>query len=377
MENKMCTVRVGETEKQYPAGTTYLQIAKDFQDQYKYDIVLVFVNQFKLQELHKKLKKDCVLQFVTTGDEIGNKTYRRSMSLMLVKAVHDIGGKEHVGRVRIHYSVSKGFYCTIEGDLVVNQEFLEKVEVRMHEIIEQKIPISKRSVHTDEAVKLFGKHGMHDKEHLFGYRRVSRVNIYSMSHYEDYYYGYMVPDTGYLRYFKLFLYDEGFVVQMPVKEHPDVVPDFNPQTKLFQVLKESTEWGDLQGLDTVSALNDMVTKHNMLETVLVQEAYQEQRIAEIAREINKHPDVKFVLIAGPSSSGKTTFSQRLAIELRVLGKHPCPVSVDNYFVNREDTPLDENGNYNFECLEAIDVEGFNRDMKRLLDGEEVILPTFD
>ena len=218
---------------------------------------------------------------------------------------------------------------------------------------------------------------MHDKEKLFMYRRVSKVNIYSMNEFEDYYYGYMVPDAGYLKYFKLYLYDEGFVLQMPAKSAPEEVPEFVPYNKLFSVLKESTRWGDMQGIETVGALNEKITRGDAREVVLVQEAMQEKKIAEIAGEIASRPDIKFVLIAGPSSSGKTTFSHRLSIQLRANGMVPHPIAVDNYFVEREDTPRDENGNYDFECLGAVDVGLFNCQMQELLAGKEVVIPTFN
>lgn len=224
---------------------------------------------------------------------------------------------------------------------------------------------------------MFRRHKMYDKEHLFEYRRVSKVNIYSINEFEDYYYGYMVPDTGYLPYFSLHLYGVGFAIQFPTVDCPEEVPPFEPREKLFHVQEEAVRWGDMQGIDTVAALNDMVTKHDMREVVLVQEAYQERKIGEIAREIAERKNVKFVLIAGPSSSGKTTFSHRLSIQLRVNGLTPHPIAVDNYFVNRENTPRDEDGNYNFECLEAIDTEQFNRDMDALLNGEQVCLPVFN
>ena len=224
---------------------------------------------------------------------------------------------------------------------------------------------------------MFHRHGMYDKERLFEYRRVSKVNIYSINEFEDYYYGYMVPDAGCLKYFSLHLYDEGFVIQMPTREKPEEVPRFQPSPKLFQVLKESVLWGDCQDIETVGALNDMITKNDMREVVLVQEAHQERQIGEIAKKIAEKGNVKFVLIAGPSSSGKTTFSHRLSIQLRVNGMKPHPIAVDNYFVDREHTPKDKDGNYNFECLEAIDIAKFNEDMKALLEGKEVYLPVFD
>lgn len=377
MEKKMCIVQIGDESREYEAGTTYQKIAEDFQKDYEHRIVLVNLNGSRLQELRRKLEKDCSISFVTTADQIGHETYRRSMCFLLVKAVHDVGGHENVERVRIHFSVSKGYYCTVEGNVKLDEAFLEKVAGRMRELAEERIPIQKRSVRTSEAVDLFHKHGMYDKERLFEYRRVSNVNIYSINEFEDYYYGYMVPDAGYLEYFSLHLYDDGFVLQMPALEEPEKVPEFEPRQKLFHVLKESVEWGDVQDIETVGALNDRITKDNMQEAVLIQEAHQERQIGEIAKQIADRPDVKMVLIAGPSSSGKTTFSHRLSIQLRVNGLKPHPIAVDNYFVDREKTPKDQDGNYNFECLEAIDIERFNEDMKALLNGEEVYLPIFN
>ena len=378
MESTTCTVRIGEEIKEYTAGITYQEIAREYQDRYEHQIVLVFINQYQLQELDKKLEPDCrEIEFITTENRIGYETYKRSLCFMLVKAVHDVGGHDKVERVRIHFSLSKGYYCTVEGNVKLSQEFLDKVNERMQRLVEERIRIEKRSIHTTKAVELFRKHGMYDKERLFEYRRVSKVNIYSMNEFEDYYYGYMVPDAGYLKYYSLHLYDEGFIIQMPTREAPETVDPFVPRPKLFQVLKKSILWGDLQGIDTVGALNDMVTQHDMSEVVLVQEAYQERQIGEIAKQIADRPEVKFVLIAGPSSSGKTTFSHRLSIQLRVGGMHPHPIAVDNYFLDREKTPKDENGNYNFECIEAIDVKQFNDDMQALLAGEEVYLPVFN
>ena len=377
MEERKCRVSVNGEIREYPVGTAYQTIAEDYQSCYEHQIVLVFVGNNHLQELRKSVENDCEIRFVTTGDAIGHATYKRSMCFLLVKAVHDVAGHDKIERVRIHFSVDKGYYCTAEGDVKVTEGFLEKVSARMKQLSADKIPIGKRSVHTDDAVEMFHRHGMYDKERLFEYRRVSKVNIYSMNEFEDYYYGYMVPDAGCLKYFSLHLYDEGFVIQMPMRERPEEVPEFKPSPKLFQVLKESVLWGDCQDIETVGALNDMVTKSDMREVVLVQEAHQERRIGEIAKQIADRGNVRFVLIAGPSSSGKTTFSHRLSIQLRVNGLKPHPIAVDNYFVDRENTPRDKDGNYNFECLEAIDIVKFNEDMKALMEGKEVYLPVFD
>ena len=376
MDGITYNVQIGDEIRRYPEGTSYQEIAKEYQDGYPDDIVLVFVNG-KLQELTKKVDKDCILEFETTAGSAGHKTYKRSMSLMLVKAIYDVAGHEGVEKVRIHYSVSKGYYCTVAGSVKVSQDFLDRITGRMYEMISMDLPIRKRSVHTDHAIALFHQHGMYDKEKLFNYRRVSKVNIYSMNEFEDYYYGYMVPSARYLKYFKLYLYDEGFVIQMPERSDPKTVPPFCPQNKLFQVLKESTAWGDMQGIETVGDLNDKITGGNVGDVVLVQEALQEKKIAEIAGIIASRPEIKFILAAGPSSSGKTTFSHRLSVQLRVNGLVPHPIAVDNFFVDRENNPKDKNGNYDFECLEAVDIELFSRLMQDLMDGKEVDLPRFN
>lgn len=369
------TFENGETH-QYPEGVTFLQIAEEVQENYKDDIVLVMQDR-KLTELWKPLKKDCTIRFVTTGEDIGYKTYKRSMILMLVKAVYDTAGHDKIRKVRIHYSVDKGLYCTIDGDICLDEKFLGEVRKTMEEIVEKNLPIEKRNLHTDEAVELFHQYGMYDKEELFRYRRSSRVNLYRMGAFEDYNYGYMVPATGYLKYFELYLYDEGFIIQMPGIADTRIVPPLKVREKLFQVQKSSMKWGDLQEIETVGDLNREIVHEGAQSMVLVQEARQEKEIAGIAEEIARRGNVKFVLVAGPSSSGKTTFSHRLSVQLRANGLRPHPLAVDNYFVNREVTPKDEKGNYDFECLEAIDVEQFNKDLGRLLQGEEVEIPTFD
>ena len=376
MEKKIYRVTAGTVTKTYEAGTSYRAIARDFQKDHSYDIVLAFVDG-RLQELHKTLKSDCEIRFETISGAVGHKTYKRSMSFLLVKAIYDVADRASIDKVRIHYSVSKGYYGTIQGSVKPDGPFLERVEARMRQMVEEDLPIQKRSIHTDEAIELFHRHGMYDKERLFKYRRVSKVNIYSLNEFEDYYYGYMVPSAGYLKYFKLYPYDEGFVIQMPEISDPTKVPEFQPQNKLFQVLKESTKWGDMQGIETVGALNDRITGGDATEVVMVQEALQEKKIAEIAGEIAARQQVKFVLIAGPSSSGKTTFSHRLSIQLRANGLVPHPIAVDNYFVEREQTPRDETGAYDFECLEAVDVGLFNQHLKELVAGNEVVIPTFN
>lgn len=357
-------------------GRTVLELAREHAAEYPDAIILANVNG-KLVELNREVNEDDKIEFITTGTAIGNMTYRRSVCLMMLSAIYGIAPKNSIKKVCVHYSLSKGYYCEMQADFELTPEFLADVKKKMHELVESDLPIRKRSMSTDEAIRLFHNYKMYDKEKLFKYRSVSSVNVYELNGFEDYHYGYMAPSTGMLTTFELFPYDKGFVLQLPVKEQPCVVPEFKPQHKLFAVLKESTEWGNMLGVDTVGALNDVISAGRISELILVQEALQEKKIADIAADIAAHKEKKFIMIAGPSSSGKTTFSHRLSIQLKAHGLKPHPIEVDNYFVEREDTPLDEDGNYNFECIEAIDMELFNRQMQELLKGETVEMPKFN
>ena len=376
MEQKMVKVEIMGETREYPAGTTFAEIVEPYQKVSEAPVILVTVNG-KLKELHKKLKYDSRIGFVTTKDNIGHQTYKRSACMILLKAIYDIAGKEQVDNVVIHYSVGSGYYFTMKGSKIPDQKFLDQVKARMHEIVEAKLPIEKRTVSTDEAIALFHKHRMYDKEQLFRYRRVSRVNLYRIDTFEDYFYGYMANHTGYIRYFDLKPYDEGFVLELPEREKPDVIPPFLPEEKIFRVQKESQEWVEKLNISCVGDLNDRITKEGIRNILLVQEALQEAKISNIARKICETGNKKFVMIAGPSSSGKTTFSHRLSIQLTAHGMKPHPIGVDNYFVNREHTPLDEYGEKDYECLQAIDVEQFNQDMLALLRGDRVELPVYN
>ncbi|HIS57209.1 MAG TPA: nucleoside kinase [Candidatus Fimimorpha excrementavium] len=371
----MVKITINGTVEKYPEGTKYLDIAKKHQKEYENDIVLV-KNNGKLRELFKSVGSDAVLEFVTTKDKIGMDTYRRSSIHMMLKAFYDVAGADMVQKVRVHFSISNAIYCEVHG-MEIGQELLDRVKARMLAIVEERMPIEKKSMNTEKAIARFRQHRMYDKERLFSYRRVSRVNLYRIGEFEDYYYGYMVPDTGYLRYFDLALYERGFVLKLPIRQNPTQVAPFVPQSKLYQTLRESTEWGDRMEISTVGQLNDMIANGKSNELILIQEALMEKKIAEIAEDIIKSPGKKFVMIAGPSSSGKTTFSHRLSIQLKALGLKPHPIAVDDYFVNREDSPKDEYGNYNYEDLECIDVRQFNADMNRLLSGEVVEMPEYN
>ena len=231
MEN-MAKVTINGETKEYPCGTSYRDIVNEYQKDTEAPIILVTVDG-RLRELHKRVKGDCQVEFVTTRDHIGFSTYKRSACLVLLKAIYDVAGKDAVEKVEIHYSVGSGYYFTMTGFAGLDQDFLDQVRTQMHEIVDAKVQICKRSVNTDEAIALFHHHHMYDKEKLFRYRRVSKVNIYNIGNYEDYFYGYMADHTGYVKYFDLKLYDEGFVLELPERKAPSVIPPFAPEEKIF------------------------------------------------------------------------------------------------------------------------------------------------
>lgn len=372
----MVRVTIGGITREYEEGTQLKTAAEEFLNQYENDILLATVNG-KLQELHKTIPDDAEVGFLTAADKPGMLTYRRSALLMMLKAFYDVAGRDNVRKLSVEFAVGNGLYIDAEGDFERNEELLSRVKAKMREYCEARIPIKKRSVNTDEAMELFHRHKMYDKERLFYYRRVSRVNIYSIGGFEDYYYGYMVPDTGYIRYFDLELYQGGIMLMLPDSSDPKTVQKFEPKDKLFQVMKEADVWGRKLQVPNVGALNQCISSGGMNELILVQEALMEKKIGDIAEMIASRPDKKFVMIAGPSSSGKTTFSHRLSIQLRAKGLTPHPIAVDNYFVNRVDSPRDENGNYNYEALECLDIKLFNENMSDLLAGKRVQLPVYN
>ena len=371
----MIQLKIDTQIKTYSEDVTWQVVAEEYQKEYADEILLVQVNG-KLQELQEKIREGEV-QFITARQKPGISAYKRSATLLMLKAFYAVAGPENVEKVIVDFSIGKGFFVEARGNFTLNQELLEQVKAKMQEYVDQEIPILKRSISTDDAIERFHRHRMYDKERLFRYRRVSRVNVYSIDGFEDYFYGYMVPNTKYIRYFDLKLYEYGFVLMLPSMLAPTVLPQFAPLPKLFHTLADSSLWGQRLDLETVGALNDKIAEGDMSHLILIQEALQEKRIAEIAVQIAERKTAKIVMIAGPSSSGKTTFSHRLSVQLEAIGLKPHPIAVDNYFVNRVDSPRDENGNYNYEILECLDVEQFNQDMQALLRGEQVELPYYN
>lgn len=372
----MITITIDGVQREYPEGITFEEIAREYQPKYDNMIALVLENG-KIRELIKRATKDCELTFLTLKDSIGHKAYVRTGLMTLVKSVYDVLGSEKVSKVKVEFAIGQGYYCRVKMDEKLTCEHVKKIRKRMMELTEADLPITKKSYPMDEAMEMFRKYKMYDKEKLFRYRRSSFVNIYCLDGYYDYYYGYMLPSTGYLKYYDVMFYENGILLLIPGNEEPTKLDYFEPKEKFFRTLMTSTHWGEMMGIDSVGDLNDTICNGQISDMILVQEALQERRIGEIAKEIVDRGNIKFVVIAGPSSSGKTTFSHRLSIQLRTYGMIPHPIALDDYFVNREDTPRDENGDYNYECLEAIDVKQFNEDMNRLLAGEKVELPQFN
>ncbi len=372
----MVTIKINGKERFYEDGVQYELIAEQYQNECTSQIALVEING-KIQELMKRVNRDCELKFITYEDDIGHKTYVRSAIMLMMKAIKDVAGMEMAINTKVQFTIGPGYYCGFRNGMSMDAATIERVKNRMGELADMDLLVTKKAYPTEDAVALFRELGMKDKVSLFRYRRSSNINVYCLGDYYDYYYGYMLPSTGYIRYFDLFPYEEGLILLLPEKEEPEKLPEFVPKKKLFHTLMTTSDWSKDMGIDTVGDLNDQICQGNIADMILVQEALQERRIGEIARDIARRDGVKFVMIAGPSSSGKTSFSHRLSIQLRTYGLKPHPIGLDNYYLNHDKTPLDDAGNPDYECLEALDVEQFNQDMSRLLQGESVELPTFN
>ncbi len=374
--DRMIQVTVDGVRRAYPLGTPYRTVAADFQGSSPYDILLVS-RDGRLCELHKGLDRDCSLRLITARDRPGMQTYERSAVFLMLKAFHDVVGRDNVERLSVEYSLSSALFILARGAFTLDQALLDRVEGRMRELSAQALPIEKRSASTDDAMELFRRQGLIHKAQLLSFRVNSHVNIYSLDGFVNYFYGYMVPDTSYIRCFGLELFENGFVLRLPTQKDPTRLGEFRPSRKVFRELYQSTLRAEGLGVSNVAELNTIISRGGATPLVLSYEAMMEKKIGDIAAEIAARKEVRFVMIAGPSSSGKTTFSHRLSTQLRACGLHPHAIATDNYFVNRDKTPLDENGQPDFEGLGAMDVEQFNTDMVRLLNGETVDMPVYN
>ena len=354
--------------------TTLLELAKRFKDSYQSSVVAARVNN-DIRELSYELAEDAKVTFIDLTDEDGMRIYRRSLYFIFIKAVNELFPERNAV---ISHPMSNGVYCEIRGDEELTEIDVEAVQKKMNEIVSCALPFEKKVVSTESARELYKKTGRLDKYAVLEHRQKPYVTVYNCGGYEDYYYGYMVPDTGYIKCFSLKFHHPGVVIQFPSKGKPEKLPDFEEQKKLFKVFIEYKKWVRILGVENVGALNDIVKAGEIGDLIRVSEALHEKKIAEIADKITNHEEQKrIVLISGPSSSGKTTFANRLGIQLRVNGYTPKTISLDNYFVNRDKTPRDETGEYDYEALEAIDVELFNKHLTALLEGHEVEIPVYN
>lgn len=371
-------------------------VADRFKDYYEDDIILGIVNG-RLRELNKKIKSDCELSFVTTADRDGRRTYRRSVVLLLQRAIYDVYGS--MTQLHVMHSLGEGYYCQLEKAVEcadsqqekhssdnqgssensvqsVTGHDIDRIVCSMYSFVEKDLPITKHSAKTQYAELLFKEKGQHDKERLLHYRRSSRVNLYELDGVVDYFYGFMAPSTGMLKYFDIVPYESGFVLLFPGANSRSVEP-LVTSNKLFHTLDDSREWSKMLGIGTIGSLNDAIAAGRGQEIMLLQEALMEQKIGNLAAQIASDDKKKFVMIAGPSSSGKTSFANRLSIQLIAKGRKPHPLSLDDYYVDREFCPKNPDGSFDFECLESIDIKLFNEDMNRLLKGEAVDMPSFN
>jgi len=358
-----------------PVGTPLVQFIQCAYAQAPYPIVAALVND-ELEELSYRVTQDVRVRPIDTSTNDGMRIYQRSLSFLLIVAVHELFPE---AQVIVDHSVTLGgFFCQIAGRELFSEDELRAIERRMREIVEADEPIIKTCVSVEEAKKLFAAQGYEDKVRLLAQRGQGEITIYSLRGVNDYFYGYMMPSTGQMRWFSLQLYPPGFILRLPQRHHPTSLPPYRDYPKLTAVFREYGHWLSILGLEDVSSLNEAVASGRIREAILVSEALHEKHISDIADEIvRERGRVRVVLIAGPSASGKTTFARRLAIQLIVNGIRPFALGLDDYFVDRELTPRDERGEYDFEALEAINLPLFNEQLLALLAGESVCVPRYN
>jgi len=371
-ENQLC-IKLNGNEMTVEKGIKIEDLVKGLKGKKDSIIVAVLIDN-EIKELTYRLEQDCNISLVDLTSEDGIRIYERGLKFLLLKAVNDLfPGLE----LQIRHSVSRGIFFEILNYQVTSDD-AKKIENRMRELVEKDIPFVKVTVSIDEARKIFLEKGREDKYKAIENREKDYVSLYRFDNIEDYFYGYMVPSSGYLKLFAVEAHNGGIVLILPKKGNPNVLPDVPIPRKLFNIFTEYGEWSNILGVGDVGKLNDVIKNGGLKNLVLVAEALHEKKIAEIA-DLIKHqqPQKRVIMIAGPSSSGKTTFAQRLSIQLRVNGLKPLNISVDDYFVEKTHTPLDEEGKPDYEALEAVDLHLFNRDINTLINGGEVEIPFYN
>jgi uridine kinase len=360
--------------KEYKLGTSLPDIIKDQKIELKYPILGAMVNNV-LEDLSYEIFKPKTVRFIDITNKDGLLMYIRSLTFVLIKAVKELYPAKEI---QIHHSVSKGFYCEIEG--FKKQDLLQAtsdIKNQMRKIIAKDTPFVREEIPVDEALDRFLKNHYTEKFLLFKTCPQFYTSIYYLEDLMDYFYGYLVPSTGYLQVFDLVNYFDGILLRVPKISDPENLEPIIQQDKMFDIFQEYKNWGQIVGVKSIGNINEQVLNKNSGELIKISEALHEKKIAQIADMIyQKRDKIKLILISGPSASGKTTTAKRLSIQLKVLGIKPMPISLDNYFVNRDDTPLDENGDYNFEAIEALDMETLYQNLSDLLEGKKVKMPKF-
>ena len=363
--------------KEFPIGSSLLDIYYGFNLNFPYQVVSAKVNN-RSEGLNFKVYNNKDIEFLDVRDSSGMRTYVRSLCFVLFKAVSELFPE---GKLFVEHPVSKGYFCNLRIGRPITLEDVTRIKQRMQEIIAENISYHRIECHTAEAVRVFSERGMNDKVRLLETSGSLYTYYYTLGDTVDYYYGNLLPSTGYIKLFDIVKYYDGLLLRIPNKENPDVLEEVVKQEKMLDVFKEYLNWSYIMGLNNAGDFNLACEEGHATDLINVAEALQEKKIAQIADTIFHRGEngdrVKLILISGPSSSGKTTFSKRLSIQLMTNGLKPFPISLDNYFVDREETPLDENGNYDYESLYALDLELFNQQLQALLRGEEVELPRFN
>lgn len=364
----------GIEEVEVQEGTTLLEVSKKYESYFKYAIVGALVNN-EVKELSYEIEQPCRVNFLDLSTEDGMRMYRRSLAFILGMAASEL----YPGCItKICHSLSKGLYCEFKYTEPLTPEMLNEIEKRMWEIVGHKLPFRRKVISIQEAVEFYRKKGREDMVHLVEHRTAKdHITLYTCGRYTDCYYGYLVPDTGYIKVFELKYYPPGFILRFPEPTDPTSLPPFVENRKLFNIFHEFKRWGSILEVENVGMLNKIIASGEIGDFIRISEGLHEKKIAQIADMIAENPEKRIILIAGPSSSGKTTFAQRLAIQLRVNCLKPVMISLDNYFLDREKTPKDENGQYDFESIDALDLELFNQHLQALLEGEEVEVPIFN
>ncbi len=374
MPNKIeIVVEKNSAKANIEPGQSLSDIAQSLNVKLKHPILGAFVNN-KLKELQYKIYSPKTIRFIDISHPSGRRMYERSLFFVLNKAIKEVLPSK---QLRIDHSISKGYYCEIEGMEGVDLEIVMAILDRMKEIIDADLPFKRVKILTEEAIPLFEKEGMTQKVKLLRTKPKLYTSVYMLNGTIDYYYEELVPSTGYLTNFDLVKYFEGMLLMTPKKDNPEKLEDIILQNKMFDIFQEQKDWLKIIDAETIGDLNQTILDSNGGELIKVAEALHEKKVAQVADQIFCRKDVRLALISGPSSSGKTTFSKRLAIQLRVLGLKPITISMDGYFVDREHTPRDEYGNYDFESIYAVDINLFNSDLTSLMNGEVIETPSFN